>query len=766
MDLPGTYSLTSYSLEERVARDFLLHEDPAAVVNVVDATNLKRNLHLTLQLMEMGLPVIVALNMMDVAEQRGIEINWQALSERPARGGGRHRGQQGTRQEELRAAIARTANREAPEKPYQLDTGPMEPFLRILEAKLAESLTGGCPYPGRWLALKLMEGDEEARRSVCEYSHAAEEMLALSREQCRDFEAEHDEPPEQHIGICRHLAAEEIVASCVQTRGRAEQTLSDRVDVVVCNRFAGPLVLLGIVYLLYELAIVQGYRITNYTWPLLAWVRGMAADLLPSSGFIEDPQLRTLGLWFVDSVNALLNYIPIFFILFGLIAVLEDVGYLPRMAFLLDRLLRRFGLHGQSVLPLILGGVFVGGCAIPGVMACRAVPDERSRLTTILIVPLMNCLAKVPLYVLLIGMYFPEHRGPAMFFIATVTIFMALPIAKVLNLTVFRNKESAPFILEMPPYHLPTLQGVLHRAVERVWLFLKKIVTVVAVVAVVVYALLQYPGLGDERREYYRVQADQAVAVFHRRIAKTPYAGRLEGEGFMTLIHYREDYKKERTGAGRDEAKAIDEVYRERDADFFQIIKPRKDKDAQQLNRALKTLLSARREIRREIKNEKIKGSFLGGLGRALEPATRWAGFNWRVNIALLSSLAAKESSVATLGALYQPPEGEGDKTLGDKMKRVEEGFTPLHALALMLFMALYPPCIPTFIAIKLQSGAARWMIFSLVYPTVAGFIVAALVFSGGGALGLSGLQAMWAFYALAVTVTLAAAAVKPSRTT
>lgn len=256
----------------------------------------------------------------------------------------------------------------------------------------------------------------------------------------------------------------------------------------------------------------------------------LAARLLPAPGFLEDPLLRELGLWCVKSVTSILNYLPIFFILFALIAVLEDSGYMPRMAFLLDRVFHRFGLHGQSTLPLILGGVYVGGCAVPAVMATKAIPDERARLATILITPMMNCLAKVPLYLLLIDACFADRAGLALFFIATVSLFMALPVAKALSLTVLRGKARAPFIMEMPPYHLPTLRGVLLRAVERVLLFAKKIVTVVLAVAVVVFTLISYPGIGPEAKARFEAEADVAVRAFLVEADTTGYAGRLGGQ--------------------------------------------------------------------------------------------------------------------------------------------------------------------------------------------------------------------------------------------
>ena len=371
-------------------------------------------------------------------------------------------------------------------------------------------------------------------------------------------------------------------------------------------------------------------------------------------GFVMDPALRDLILWLMDSVNALLNYVPIFLILFAYIAFLEDLGYMPRMAFLLDAFFRRFGLHGQSTLPLVLGGVYVGGCAVPGVMACRAVPDERARLATILVVPMMNCLAKVPLYVLLIGIYFAAHKGPAMFFIATITILMALTTAKLLNLTVLREKESAPFIMEMPPYHAPTASAVLRRAADRVWMYVRKITTVVAAVAVVLFALMRFPGIPAETMADLESEAARAQSRFLRAADRSGFGDTLgDASSIDAFFDFAERYRKNRSGIRNPaRAEAVDARFEAENPAFLAILRPRGNPEATRLSREYRTLRRARLKLRKEARDATLHESFLGRAGRWMEPATRYAGFNWRVNIALLSALAAKENTVATLGAM------------------------------------------------------------------------------------------------------------------
>lgn len=761
VDLPGTYSLTSYSLEERVARDFILHDKPAVIIDVVDASNIKRNLYLTVQLLEMETPVIVNLNMMDVAERRDITIDANGLADHLKAPVVLTSGKKGIGREDLKKSVLQTAAAEKPER-FTVDYGKLEPAIEQIASLLSEDSAFSTAYPPRWLALKLLEQDTEAASLISR--HHPESLYILDRvEELRsDFQKAAGLAAERHIAFTRHRVCAEISKKYLSQPEEKKKTLSDKADRFVCNRFTGPLILIAILLLLYEISIVFGNWLALQAWPIWGAIEAFTAEVLPAAGFLEDPLLRSLGIWVVKSATAILNYLPIFFLLFSLIAILEDSGYMPRMAFILDRLFRKFGLHGQSTLPLILGGVYVGGCAIPAVMATKAIPDERARLATILVVPMMNCLAKVPLYLILIGAYFADQAGLALFFIATVTLFMALPIAKALSLTVLRKHESAPFIMEMPPYHLPTMGGVLRRAIERIWLFVKKIVTVVIAVAVVVFALINFPGLDKDREAQYLQRQEAATVKFLAAVEKTSLKEVIGRDDVMPLILFGEDLKNAKRGVtDQDKASAINASFEQSNPVYYAITK-RKGKDGKKVNKALKGLIRTRKTLRREYRAEVFESSFLGMAGHALEPLTQWAGFNWRINIALLSAFAAKENSAATLGAIYGLDGSEG--SVQESMKAGEEGFTALHALALMLFMALYPPCVPTSIMVRMQSNSTKWMLFSIGYQIVLGLGVAVLIFTGGNALGLTGFQAMWAFYALCVTATIIMAMVPERR--
>lgn len=589
-------------------------------------------------------------------------------------------------------------------------------------------------------------------------SEKGEDILGYVDRKREGFITQYGEAPENVIAQRCYKTAGEIVERCVERKNELLETLTDKADRIVCNRFAGPVILLITIYIMYQLSIVEGYKITNYTWPLLASFRNFMASILPSEEFLFDPILRSMPLGVIDGIIAVLNYVPIFVILFALVAIMEDTGYMTRMAFILDRIFRYFGLHGQSVLPLVLGGVYVGGCAIPGVMACRGIKDEKARLATILVVPLMNCLAKIPFYVLLIGMFFAAYKGLVMFFIATITVIIALSVSKILSLTILKRKESAPFILEMPPYHMPTLGGVSRRCLERLWSFVSKIILIVIPVMIIIYLLTNFPGLNQERKVYYENQVNQETQTLYKKIGQdSHYAKVLAGPKLMEFIKYNDDYKSAKRGAKGEEGEVVvDQKFQEKNFDFFKIVKKGryeidgekiKDKDAKKVQKAYKNLERTRKGLQADKKEETITGSYLGWLGRSLESVTKFAGFNWKINIGLISSFAYKANVVGVLGSIYESGEGE---TLEKRMAEKEKGWTPLHAAAMMLFMAMYPPCISTLLMIQVEAGI-KWMLLALIYPIILGAGIAVLIFTGGNLLGLTGLQAMIAFYILAI---------------
>lgn len=755
VDLPGTYALTSFSPEERVSRDFLLGEKPDVIINVVDAANLERSLFLTFQLMELNRPMLLVLNMMDVAQQLGLQIHLDQLQKHLgipviATVGSKAQGIENLRNQI--AEVAKTA-KPAPHFSYEQWEGAVQALAEEWE-QCAQALPD---YPSRWAAVQILEEDagiaERAKR-------AAPDTWEKIAQRVETLQAQYTQAAGQAFGNAlpryRSRAAKAACAVAVEKVAANKVGLTERLDKFLLNRWLAPVFLVFTIWLIYQLSIVYGYELTKVTWPVLAGFRNLVASFLPDAGFLVDPQVRSIGLWMVDSANTLLNYVPIFLILFALIAILEDSGYMARIAFILDRILHRFGMHGQSTLPLILAGVFAGGCAVPGVMATKGIPDTRARMATILTVPFMNCLAKVPLYTLLVNIYFATDKGLVLFYIATITVIVALLVSKLLTVSVLRNMATAPFVMELPHYHLPEVKSVLRRAIERTWLYIKKVGTVVVAVATVVYVLLQFPGLSKQQDAEYRAKAEAAIAAFYQDMQGNPHLAAVDSQQkLIGLINVYNNYRTQKlTTSGPEAAEKIDAAYAEKYPEYFPFLKRGSKPADKKAARSLKKLDEVRKTLRREMKEIRIQNSVLGRIGRAMESVTQFANFDWKVNVALLSSFAARESSVATLGVLFGQSDEENttlEERMGEEQK--SQGYGALTAAGLILFFALYPPCLATTIMIRVQTGSYKWMLFSIFFPTALGLFVASCVYTLGTLLELSGIQVFSAVYGIALTL-------------
>ncbi|MFW3342170.1 ferrous iron transport protein B, partial [Aliarcobacter butzleri] len=700
VDLPGTYSFSSYSLEERVTKEYIINENPDIIINVVDASNLKRNLYLTFQLLEMGLPVIVVLNMMDVASRREIKIDSQKISSMLNCPVVEASGAKGIGGDEIMKSVVSLYENKTNFEEFKINYEELESFILEIEEQIKDSTSN---LSKRWLAIKALEGDETIIKYLNDEFPTIKDTL---EKQNSLFETRYDKNIVTFLATFRYDSAEIIYQKTVKHENKNQETLTDKADKIVLNRFLALPILFILMFLVYEISIVMGYKLTDYTWPILASFKNLVIDLMPEANFTDVPMITDFAIWMVNSANALLNYIPIFFILFALIAIMEDVGYMPRMAFILDRVFRKFGLHGQSTLPLVLGGAMVGGCAVPGVMSTKGIADERARMATILTVPYMNCLAKVPFYTLLLAAFFRTDMAIMMFYISTITVFSALIVAKILTTTVLKNRETAPFVMELPPYHLPTLKGVVIRSSQRVWLYIKKVVTIVLAVAIVLFALLQFPGLSDESKVKFENMSNNALSEFDLQIKDSTYYEHINSkEKVSQLLNYYDNYRTKKMINSSD---SVDESFIKQNELFYKFIRPIKDEEAKKVNNALKKLSNDRKNILREIKNEKVETSLLGMAGKSIEPLTKYAGFDWKINVAFLSSFAARESAVATLGSLYE--NNKADNQRAEEAMAQNSGYTPLHATAIIIFMLLTPPCIATMIVVKMQTNSFKWM--------------------------------------------------------
>lgn len=622
----------------------------------------------------------------------------------------------------------------------------LEQILSVIEEKILKDPRLTEHYYPRWLAVKLIENDSEAQRLVNQQSEMAEEILNTVADLRDRFLSQYKEVPEKVIAHKRYQLAEEIVGRCI-TKEKEVRTLTDRIDTIVCNRFAGPIILAIVFYLFYKITMSPDYggqKLSSLAWPYFAKFRVLMAHI-PITGLPRSLLLNGI----VDGILAIASYVPIFIVLFALIAILEDTGYMARIAFHMDRLLRAFGLHGQSTLPMMLSGVVVGGCAVVGVMSTRGMKDPKARLATILILPLLNCMAKIPFYILMASIFFKEHQAEVLWFMSLITLVIVLIIAKVFSLTILRKEEDIPFVLEMPAYHLPTIRGVLTRTYERLMVFVKKVGTIIIAVAIIVWCAITFPGVSEKRADYYHNQIIEAKGTFISGLGKNnPYAEFLAGEKIEEFTKYWHRYKKAKMAAQGEEAeKLLNQRFSGESPEFFKIVNRgkglsgEKDRYAKKAYKEYKKLDKKLRRLKTARRKETVRVSYAGCLGQALQPVSKWAGMDWRINVAMISSFAAKENLVATLGTIYSMEKEEGEAATKEALavsmgEEIKGSWSSLHAIAIMFFVAIFPPCLMTLIMVRVETGSNLWTLFVTIYPIILGFLIAVAVFQGGKLLG------------------------------
>jgi ferrous iron transport protein B len=681
VDLPGTYSLTAYSLEELVARDFLVNEKPEVVINILDASNLERNLYLTLQFMEMGLPVCIALNMMDVAAHRGIEIDIQALSVAlnvpiipiVARSG---KGMQ-----DLMQAAGKVLEVSRRAMPMVISYGDdIDGALMEMSGWIRDRGFMADFYEARWLSLKYLENDEEiikqGRRCDASFSDKLEQMAGRIADHLQKTLNTYPEAmiADQRYGYIRSILKQGIISF---QKDQQRLFVSDRIDRLVVHRLFGPLIMMFVLLGLYHFTFTYSEVPVGWLESLFGWLGGLVQTHMPD-GLLKS--LIVAGI--IDGVGGVLGFVPLIMFMFFGIAFLEDSGYLARVAFMLDRVFRIFGLHGSSVMAYIVSGGIAGGCAVPGVMATRTLKSRRERLATLLTVPFMNCGAKLPVFALLVAAFFQHRQALMMFVITLVSWLGALLIAKLLRITVVRG-PATPFVMELPPYRLPTLKGLAIHTWERTWQYARKAGTVILGVSILLWALMTFPSLPVSQRQAYETQR-QAIMETETSVK----ARQQPAVGIQPAV---------RTPAIHDKLLAVD-----------------------------------RRQAEAALRH-----SLAGRLGTGLEWASRWAGFDWRTNIALIGGFAAKEVIVSTLGTAYALGEVASDDSRPlSQVLAHSSAWSPLAALSVIVFVMFYAPCFVSVICIVRESGHWKWGVFSMMFNTLLAFALAVSVYQIGGLLG------------------------------
>jgi ferrous iron transport protein B len=489
VDLPGTYSLTAYSVEELIARNFIIEEKPDVVVDIVDASNIERNLYLATQLIEMNVPLVLAFNMSDIAKRNGLIFDTDQLSKLLEAVIVATIGNKGKGKAQLLDAIVQTAQHGRAERTHKVSYGEeieteLDALKTVLEDEEAE-LTR--KYGPEWLAIKLLEDDTEINTKV-----HSEKALDSAKGSINHLRSIFGEEPSIIIADRRYGfisgACQETIKSTIESRHSA----SDMVDAVVTNRILGLPIFLLLMYIVFFLT----FKIGDYPMGWLEWFFNWLGSTI--TAFWPPGAESWLKSLLVDGVIAgvggVVAFLPNILLLFLAISVLEDTGYMARAAFIMDNIMHKIGLHGKSFIPMLIGF----GCSIPAIMGTRILENRRNRFTTIMVIPLMSCGARLTIYALIIPAFFPEKwRGPMLWLIYLIGIVLAVIAAKVLRLTIFRG-ETTPFVMELPPYRMPTFKAVCLHMWQRGWMYLKKAGTIILGISIILWAAMSYPKPSTE----------------------------------------------------------------------------------------------------------------------------------------------------------------------------------------------------------------------------------------------------------------------------
>ena len=511
IDLPGTYSLSPYSPDERVARDFLLFERPDVVCVVVDALALERNLYLVAQLIELDIPIVMALNMMDLVKSRDIEIDIERLSTLVGGPAVPTVGCSGKGISDLLSKFIEAAHSDY--CPVPLNYGKENERAIVEIEKLisaAPMFTLKC-HTGRFLAAMLLAGDTEIEELI--YTAVGDDSLRAKIEKIRHrAESREGVDSEAILADARHGWASGIYHETVKDPRHDEPTSTDRIDDVLLHRVFGLPIFGAIMFVIFWATFRIGAFPAGWIEAFFGWFGGIVSVFLESIGTAEVLQSLIIS-GIIGGVGGVLVFLPNIIILFFFVAILEDSGYMARAAFLVDKIMHRMGLHGKSFIPIILGF----GCTVPAVMATRTLENRQDRLLTILILPFVMCSARIPVFVLLSGVFFPSHAGLVMFSMYALSIIVAVLTARILKSVIFPGL-STPFVMELPPYHVPVPKGVAIHTWERAWSFVRKAGTIILAGSVLIWALGSLPP-GVE----YAGEASWAASIgrFFEPIVKT-----------------------------------------------------------------------------------------------------------------------------------------------------------------------------------------------------------------------------------------------------
>lgn len=659
VDLPGTYSLSAYSPEELYVRKHIIEETPDVIINVVDAGNLERNLYLTTQLIDMNVRMVVALNMYDALQHSGNKLNYHKLSEllgvpmvptvsRTGEGidnlfhviiglyeGADFMGQKEEIKNEILRDFREWHDAYVPGHKYEgageednftakgfirhihINHGPeIERSIDNVKGEISKNENIRHKYSTRFLAIKLLENDKDIETRVIAPLPNGAEILAIRDNEAARLRELGNDDSEQCIADAKYGFISGALKETFTQNNHDTEAFTRVVDSIVTNRFWGFPIFFIFLYIMFEGTFVLG----EYPQQAIEWFVGLIAQ--GAETFLSPGPLKDLIIdGIIGGVGGVIVFLPNILLLYFFISFMEDSGYMARAAFIMDKIMHKMGLHGKSFIPLIMGF----GCNVPAIMSSRIIESRKARLVTMLVNPLMSCSARLPIYLVMIGAFFPGKASLILLSIYAIGILLAVLMARIFTKFLVKGDDS-PFVMELPPYRMPTAKVVLRHTWEKGKQYLKKMGGIIMVASIIIWFLGYYPN-----HEAYETTAEQQ------------------------------------------------------------------------------------------------ENSYIGQLGKAIEPAIEPLGFDWKMGIGILSGIGAKELVVSTLGVLYT---NEDDVDSVDLSERIP--ITPLVAYGYMLFVLIYFPCIATLAAIKQESGGWKWAIFAATYTTVLAWIVSFGVYQIG----------------------------------
>lgn len=658
VDLPGTYSLSAYTPEELYVRKHIIEETPDVIINVVDSSNLERNFYLTTQLIDINVRMVIALNMYDELEASGNKLDYTQLSQligvpmvptvcRRGEGvdklfhviigiyeGGDFLSQKGEIRSEILEDLRDWHKTYVPDHEFgshkeeedarprgymrhiHINHGPeLERSIEEVKKAISQNEDIRHKYSTRFLSIKLLENDREIENFISTLPNG-KEIIAIRNKETLRIRKVMNEDSEQAITDAKYGFITGALKETFTDNHLEKEQTTRVIDSIVTHRIWGYPIFFLFLYIMFEGTFVLG----DYPMQGIEWLVDQLGNLIRNN-MAEGPLKDLLIDGIIGGVGGVIVFLPNILILYFFISILEDSGYMARAAFIMDKIMHRMGLHGKSFIPLIMGF----GCNVPAIMATRTIEDRKSRLITMLVNPLMSCSARLPIYLVMIGAFFPDCASFMLLCIYTAGILLAVVMARIFSKFLVKGEDS-PFVMELPPYRMPTSKSIMRHTWEKGAQYLKKMGGIIMIASIIIWFLGYYP-----RHDAYENVAEQQ------------------------------------------------------------------------------------------------ENSYIGQIGKAIEPVIKPLGFDWKLGIGLISGVGAKELVVSTLGVLYT---NEGDVENVNLSDRIP--ITPLVALAYMLFVLIYFPCIATFAAIKQESGSWKWAIFAAGYTTGLAWLVAFTVFQMG----------------------------------